>query len=727
MGLKRIGIGLALLFAAPHAWAGNDVANVSAFYHSSLASVAVRSIVNGDDDTSHVCRIFAGLERASDSGMVMVRRTGTNICEGRILWMGPNDVVRVQVEVNDGGAKRRTPETIVQVATVPGLPTTGTRIYVSQTTGNNASNGLTPGTAKRTLNQTAEGPGAREALMALADSGARGGIVCLGRNVFHERIDLTFGRDGLPRFITGDPSDRSATVICGANEHGEAGRRDVSNALTWTADATSPIYRAYLPDDAVQTSFGDSISSVIIGEREYLHRKTSVKALCEDSTGSAASANQAAGGERSGWYWQNDTLYIKRASGAAPPSSGINFGYRTWLIAIAGRNWMVKNLTVRYAGGPLLCDNGVGVTVNCNGGVGAQSSAQDPPTNGHGIINVRSANVNASGLVVDSCHVYGCTGLGVYGAYSTDAIRADSVTVANSIFDGLTIGSMQYREAKDRLEEDSNVLKVTGSHSNVFKNIVTETHNGIQAGPNAPPPDTTWGNYDEIAGNAVYQLSDDAIELDTAIGMNMAVFGNVTDKTNTGVSIAPIYTGPAFFIGNTCTRFKFAGVKTGFLDRATVLIYQNTFVTEEPATAAYGFNQIQGRHVLRNNILSAAKGINIFTLGPGSFSIDYSAIDSTVGNRLIRYSGADGLSWASWLATGNDANSVYGDVGFVGLYPPAGRRADARILPSSPARGAGLRIPGVNTDFRGNRYTGSSPDIGAQVCLTCARRTHHDR
>ena len=103
-GICRRIVWTAVLCVIPAlASAGKGISNITLRRETNLTSVAVQAIVSGDDDSSAVLRIFQKWREnpAYDTGMVLVRRTGTHIYEGRILWMTPGRTAYWYVEGRD--------------------------------------------------------------------------------------------------------------------------------------------------------------------------------------------------------------------------------------------------------------------------------------------------------------------------------------------------------------------------------------------------------------------------------------------------------------------------------------------------------------------------------------------------------------------------------------------------------------------------------------------------
>src|SRR5262245_44319399 len=103
-GIRRgIALAAALLLGAAPAMAGKGISDISVRRQLNVTSVAVQAIVSGDDDSSAVLRLFQKWDQAAayDTGMVMVRRVGTRIHEGRILWMTPQKLARFYIQGRD--------------------------------------------------------------------------------------------------------------------------------------------------------------------------------------------------------------------------------------------------------------------------------------------------------------------------------------------------------------------------------------------------------------------------------------------------------------------------------------------------------------------------------------------------------------------------------------------------------------------------------------------------
>lgn len=682
-------------------FAGPLVSSIEVRKESNLTSVAVQAIVSGDDDSSAVLRLFQKWAERSvyDTGMVMVRRPGTRIHEGRILFMVPGRTVHFIVRADDGGLVFGTGLQIAKVDPIRPANANGPVFYADQRLGNDTWDGVSPAYIaglrgpKRTI------AAAVRALAASSGAGRNGGVF-VAPGEYHEALKLDFGTDGDYRFLAGDGRAPDSTIICGANPWVEQGLSGPGRPLAWSLAADS-VWRTYFPALGAGSTPGDSVQLVVVGFGEYLHRKTSLRALVADSTwaGTAASTNE---GERSGWFWQRDTLYVKRASGASPAGIPLHTGYLDALLDVQRRNWRIANLTFRYAGG--------------TSGDAGHPANPNPPLSGHGIL----AGVNgwASGLVVDSCRFIGLNADAIYSVHNFSGQHADSVTIAHCSFDGLTIGRMAYGAGKGRPEERAAQVTLLSRASNVLANAFHDTFNGLSLGPGdliRGPRDSTWGSQCEVAYNTFHTIADDGIELDTSHAINTLLFGNVLQSCGHGISQVPTYTGPLFVFYNTIANTRDGGIKVGTGTTAVTWYVHNTLTASNIGGWAIDGSPggpVENLH-FRNNILAARGNRSGYTIwGPSLASnvtndFNYDLVDSASTLGLAKWGGltysfAKLQTLLGWETNGVRASPVFVD----------SARGDWRLMSTSPGVGRGRRLTGINTSLDGPRYT-NLPDMGA--------------
>ncbi len=702
---RRIALLAAFSVIPALALAGNGINGITLHREPNLTSVAIQAIVSGDDDSSAVLRIFQKWRESSsyDTGMVMVRRVGTNIHEGRILWMTPGRDAYYYVEARDAGASFTTPVQIARVEAVRPLIAAGPVFYVNQRIGDDAwdgtSAGFGPGLAgpKRTI-------AAALGALAASPSAGRNGGVFVAPGEYHERITLAFGSDGDHHFLEGDGTDRDSTILCGANPWVEKGGWAPGRPLVWTLTQDST-YVTRFDGATAGSSPGDSTQLLVIGWGEYVHRKTSVRAVLDDSTFTGLPTSTNAG-ELSGWFWRHDSLYVKRGNGQSPAGLTLHTGYLDDLIDVQRRNWRIANLTLRFAGG--------------SSGDPSHPGNPNPGFSGHGI----SAGVRgtASGLVVDSCRFYGHNSDAIYVVHGALGQHADSVTIAHCIVDGLTVGSMAYGACKGRAEERVGQIMLLSRAANVLDNVITGGFDGLDLGPGTDtygPRDSTWGSQNEIAYNTITRVTDDGIQLDNSHCINTLLFGNTLRDVGHGISQVPTYTGPTWVFYNTIANSHDGGIKVGSATRGITWYIHNTFAASN--VGGWAIDGSPGGTVdnlhFRNNIMVArGKGYGYTLWGPsnpGGLTSDfnYDLMDSVSTWRLAYWGGTQYSFPSLQSVLGWEKNGVRAAPGFVDSA-----RFNWALLPTSAAVGRGQRISGVNTSLDGPRYK-SSPDIGVASSL----------
>lgn len=700
---RRLALAAALVLVSGLAHAGKGISGITLKRESNLTSVAVQAIVSGDDDSTAVLRLFQKWREnpAFDTGMVLVRRPGTNIHEGRILWMTPGRFAHWYVEGRDGSERLTTPLQLARVDQVRAAVTTGPVFYADQRHGDDRWDGTSRSYAGGRSGPTRTIGAALRSLAASPDAGRNGGVF-VAPGEYHEPLRLDFGPDGAQRFLSGDGSDRDSTIVCGANPWVERGLSGPGQPLVWTALEDS-VWVTPFPAHALGSSPGDSTQLVVVGWGEYLHRKTSLRAVLDDSTWAGRPESTNAG-ELSGWYWQDDSLYVKRANGESPAGQVLHTGYLDALLEVQRRNWRIANLTFRFAGGTTRDP--------------AHPANPDPPLSGHGIV---AGLIGAgSGLVIDSCRFYGHNADAIYIVHGALGGRADSVTIAHCLFDGLTIGRMAYGAGKARAEERAGQVTLLSRASNVFDNSFEGSFNGLAVGPGSlveGPRDSTWGSQLELAYNRFRGIADDAIELDTSHAINTLLFGNTIRDCGHGISQTPVYTGPVFAFYNTIADTHDGGLKVGAGTTAVSWYAQNTFTAASPGGWVLDGSPggpVENLH-FRNNVLTARGRRSGYTIwGPGvasrtSNDFDYDLIDSVSTLRLVLWNGAPFSfpqlqSQLGWERHGLRASPLFVD--------SAG--GDWNLGPASPGIAIGLRMTGINTSLDGPRYRGA-PDVGARA------------
>jgi len=232
-------------------------------------------------------------------------------------------------------------------------------------------------------------------------------------------------------------------------------------------------------------------------------------------------------------------------------------------------------------------------------------------------------------------------------------------------------------------------------------------------------PDATAGvtNETDVYENLVYNAGDDGMETDGQCS-NVRIWGNTFHDVLSGISLAPVYTGPVYAIRNLIYRtgvgnnsypglsFKF---NSGYGQSGPMYLFHNTADAALPGSSGIDIKSPGTWKTIyaRNNIWSGTE----FALNNANPSqpldFDHDDLYTTLAGELVWW---DGLpdSHLNTLAefqaaTGQEMHGLNVVPGFASTAD-----GDYALDPSSDLIDAGVLIPGINDD-----YVGAAPDVGA--------------
>jgi len=292
----------------------------------------------------------------------------------------------------------------------------------------------------------------------------------------------------------------------------------------------------------------------------------------------------------------------------------------------------------------------------------------------------------------------------------------------NRIWD-TSVWEFDWNSAKGSTAEN-NTIEMGGrfGQGNVIRgNTLSGTFDCIGTHGDLKHPEQVTTELD-IHGNHLSYCADDTYEIEGR-SSNVRIFGNVSEFTHMGLSVAPAQVGPVFFLRNIVWNYGAAlasrqdgwtasGIKVNFTSEdvsGPTFAYHNTFYTTEPGTRGIALLHETGRSetlTLRNNIISSPN-LTFKNLNRLPIDFDYDGLYNT---RIELF--------AVWLptelypdyatfhaATGQETHAItaYGVPDFVDA-----EAADFGLKKGSPLRDKGVRSPGIN-----DAYAGAAPDIGA--------------
>ena len=328
-------------------------------------------------------------------------------------------------------------------------------------------------------------------------------------------------------------------------------------------------------------------------------------------------------------------------------------------------------------------------------------------------------------------------GKGVYLRYSDDCIvRGNRFVDLGSVgvwvkggarnriedneFSDSSIVGWPWPVTKGSYAEDSAILFTDAvGRGNVVRRNRSDGHfNGIAPCGDAAPPGGELTTETDVYDNELRHHNDDALEPDGYCA-NLRIFGNVLADSHMGVSVAPAWPGPVWIVrnsawnlGNTRTSqvdgyiSSFLKVNSGYPEMVgPLLLYHNSIVTAAPATEAMYLLDPGVTSTLRsrNNLYVATRYVwaKVNTI---AVDADYDLLHTSDATRFVRWLGSNYPDLAALRAA--LGIELHGLATPPRLVAPA--TGDLRLLPDSPARDAGVVLPGIN-----DSYDGAAPDLGA--------------
>lgn len=399
-----------------------------------------------------------------------------------------------------------------------------------------------------------------------------------------------------------------------------------------------------------------AVGTMVSGRRMYHHR--SLEAL-----------KIATGPLLMGW-WQDKKagrLYVKVPQDRPPGPSQIAIGVLPFALRFQDCGyWNVEGLSFYlFGGGPY----SRGIEIN-----------------------------NSHNIVVRRCRFqYMRTGIAIRKAGSHHCLISGNGFVDDGIW------TWPWKACKGHDVEGS-AVSLRGGRGNVVRyNRIEGFFNGIVPG--------TWGDLEneafnrdmDIHNNNFTEIADDPLEPEGAC-MNVRFWNNTTRKTLQGISLAPITVGPVYVIRDRYLDFKGGAVKVAVRSRGPVFIYHVLGWTNRPKNNAMAASGPWDNIHFRNCILRGTRYvIEDYFKHPAGCSFDYCCFFSTDRQFIKwankRYWNVKELTRASGFGRSILRFEPYQN-GPIDDNGQAGKLAPKLI-------DAGVRIPGINDDFKG-----AAPDIG---------------
>ncbi len=263
-------------------------------------------------------------------------------------------------------------------------------------------------------------------------------------------------------------------------------------------------------------------------------------------------------------------------------------------------------------------------------------------------------------------------------------------------------------------DPEGSAIVLTGGRGTVVR------RNRIHGYFNAIVP-SMWGRLDDarfngdmdVHENEMWDVGDDCLEPEGTC-INQRYWKNRMRGALMGISLAPITTGPCYFIRNTVFDHHLSAVKLASNSKGPCFLYHNTFVTTVHNTDKYssrkdvnGIGNSGAYHNMtyRNNIIQGTDHAycDWRSKRPTGLSMDYDNLFTTSTKHFFMYGKRYPDFETTQKETGFEQHGMNVEPHFVDL-----KAGDLRLKPDSPLIDRGVRIPNINDDF-----AGKAPDIGA--------------
>ncbi len=255
---------------------------------------------------------------------------------------------------------------------------------------------------------------------------------------------------------------------------------------------------------------------------------------------------------------------------------------------------------------------------------------------------------------------------------------------------------------------------VTGRGNVIRRNVFHDYFDGVNTCPESNGPETNETDFYE---NLIYNTGDDGLSSDGACS-NVRIWNNRFHDVLVGISLAPIYQGPLYAIGNLIYRigagnssyhgmaFKF---NSGYAQSGRMYLFHNTADAFLPDNDGFELRSPGTWQMIvsRNNIWSGTDYAfqNANTSQPLDF--DYDALYTTRAGEFAWWADLPDRHLNTLAefraATGQELHGY-------NLQPIFANRAqgDYTLPAGSNMIDKGIALPGINDGF-----TGAAPDLGA--------------
>ena len=275
-----------------------------------------------------------------------------------------------------------------------------------------------------------------------------------------------------------------------------------------------------------------------------------------------------------------------------------------------------------------------------------QAAIIDGANTSSGIITLGDFNTIVSHIIVDGFTIQD-------GARGVDAQNTQFVTVRNNIIQNVDYGYVNRREHGN--EQDQYItnnlilgnttwpqsgipsergIDIRGNNNVVSYNTIKNFGDGVST--DGPPYEIAYSL--DIHNNDIQNIPDDLIEVDGIIS-NARVYANRGFNGRAGVSLAPVYGGPAYVLRNLFFNLENSAFKMNRGPSGIVAVHNTSVNHDNTVESTNGW---QNTYFRNNVFLTSRYCVEMFGLVSGSEDDwDYGAYYST-------RAGGVGTEWFKW-------------------------------------------------------------------------------
>lgn len=271
-------------------------------------------------------------------------------------------------------------------------------------------------------------------------------------------------------------------------------------------------------------------------------------------------------------------------------------------------------------------------------------------------------------------------------------------------------------------------IDVRGNRNVISHNSVSYFGDGIST--DGPASQVSYAL--DIHNNNVFRVVDDLIEVDGTIS-NTRVYSNQGFDGRVGVSLAPIYGGPAYVFRNVFYGLESSTFKMNNGTSGLVMVHNSSTKTNRGMTSPAGWKNT----IFQNNLIMSEHYVyEEYGLVPGSIDDwDHNAYYSErIGNAAAPWFKWDGVQYAdvstisgTGITESSSISTSLSDLVSISIPGDYGTPHNPSSVDFNPSQGSSLINSGVDVEnINSNMELSGLPDVGALEAGIASPQYGHD-